>query len=160
MEGSDTYVVTELLSEQLSIPALKTDSEKVADNKIRPKCFLDLFFPKMTGASEMIPPPLPEEIAWKSLTELEIYQSLKAAKETAAPGEDEIPTLVWKRLWTNFRTLITYIFTKSVELRYLPNQWKQSQIVVLQKPDKSDYMVWRISPISLLNIVGKYRRLS
>jgi hypothetical protein len=58
-----------------------------------------------------------------------------------APGEDGIPTLVWKQLWLYLSTAITRIFTASIELGYYPRQWKQARIIVLRKPGKSDYSV-------------------
>lgn len=42
--------------------------------------------------------PAPVEIPWELITKEEIHRSLKAAKGTTAPREDEIPTLVWKHL--------------------------------------------------------------
>ncbi|KAF4228839.1 hypothetical protein CNMCM8980_000121 [Aspergillus fumigatiaffinis] len=107
-----------------------------------------------TGLECAVSPP--GEIRWEPITELEIYRSIKAAKGTTAPGEDGIPTLVWKKLWTYLRTTITHIFTKSVELGYYPSQWKRARIVVLRKPGKPDYTApGAYRPISLLNTLGK-----
>ncbi|THC87044.1 hypothetical protein EYZ11_013511 [Aspergillus tanneri] len=49
-----------------------------------------------------------ERLPWEPIT--------KVAKGTTDPGEDRIPTLVWKHLWTYLKEIITKIFTKSVEL--------------------------------------------
>jgi hypothetical protein len=100
--------------------------------------------------------PAPGEIPWEPITKEEICRSLKAAKGTTAPGEDGIPTLVWKHLWEYLQTAITHIFAKSVELGYYPKRWKQARIVVLRKPGKPDYTVLgAYHPISLLNTLGK-----
>jgi hypothetical protein len=100
-------------------------------------------------------PPL-EEIPWQPITKQEIYQSLKAAKGTIAPGEDGIITLVWKNLWPYLWMIITTIFAKSVELSHYPDQWKRARIIVLRKPGKPDYAApGAYQPISLLNTLGK-----
>ncbi|KAI3047626.1 hypothetical protein CBS147353_11740 [Aspergillus niger] len=141
-----------------TIPALTIGSEEVVDNEAKAKAFLESFFPKMADAdAELEGPGSPaEEIRWEPITELEVYRSIKAAKGTTAPGEDGIPTLVWKNLWAYLRTTITHIFTKSVELGYYPGRWKRARIVVLRKPGKADYTVpGAYRPISLLNTLGK-----
>lgn len=99
---------------------------------------------------------LSEELQWEPITELEIYRSIRAAKGTTAPGEDSIPTLVWKKLWAYLPTAITYIFTRSVELGHYPGQWKRAKIVVLRRPGKPDYtMPGAYRAISLLNNLRK-----
>jgi hypothetical protein len=83
-------------------------------------------------------------------------KALRVAKRTTDPGEDSIPTLVWKQLWKYIGKMITNIFTASIELSYYPNQWKRARIVIIRKdgkPDYSDPEVYR--PISLLNTLGK-----
>lgn len=83
-------------------------------------------------------------------------QSLKAVKGTTVSEENEILTLIWKHLWTYLWDIITYLFTKSIELGYHSDQWKQAQIVMLKKSDKSDYSVSEVYHlISLLNILRK-----
>ncbi|GFF62105.1 RNA-directed DNA polymerase (Reverse transcriptase) [Aspergillus udagawae] len=62
-----------------------------------------------------------------------------------APGEDGIPTLVFR-----------IFFTASVNLGYYPEQWKRAKIIVLRKPGKPDYTIpGAYRPISLLNTLGK-----
>jgi ribonuclease HI len=139
-----------------SIPSLKVGEEELSDNEDKAKAFREAFFPKMAEAEEENIAPAPVEIPWEPITKEEIYRSLKGAKGTTAPGEDEIPTLVWKHLWKYLQTAITHIFAKSVELAYYPKRWKQARIVVLRKPGKPDYTVpGAYRPISLLNTLGK-----
>ncbi len=147
MQPQDTYS---------NIPALKVGEEEITDNRDKAKAFREAFFPKMADAEEEAIETPTEEIDWKPITELEIYRSLKAAKGTTAPGEDGIPTLVWKHLWTHLHTFITHLFTRSVDLGYYPRQWKRARIVVLRKPGKPDYTApGAYRPISLLNTLGK-----
>ncbi|EED16644.1 reverse transcriptase, putative [Talaromyces stipitatus ATCC 10500] len=128
-------------------PELKSQQARV---------LLETFFPKMADLEIEDPVPPSEGIPWYPITELEVHQSLKAAKGTTAPGEDGIITLVWKHLWPYLWKMITYIFARSVELGHYPHQWKQARIIVLRKPGKPDYGVLEAyRPISLLNTLGK-----
>ena len=139
-----------------NIPTLKVGSEEVTKNQDKAKAFLEAFFPKTADAEEEIIMPHQEEIKWEPISEIKIHQSLKAAKGRTAPGEDGIPTLVWKHLWPYLQGTITHLFTKLIELGYHPDWWKQAQIVVLKKPGKPDYSAPGVyQPISLLNTLGK-----
>jgi hypothetical protein len=83
----------------------------------------------------------PLELYWQPITELETQRSLKAAKGTTAPGEDGLPTLVWKYLGEILKNSITGTFTASVELGYRLKRWRSAKLVVLRKPGKPDYSV-------------------
>ncbi|KAI2739170.1 hypothetical protein DTO013F2_9445 [Penicillium roqueforti] len=110
----------------------------------------------MDEPHEDLPTQAPLELPWQPITELEIQRSLKAAKGSTAPGEDGLPTLVWKQLWVHLKVYITGIFTASVSLGYHPKRWRSAKIVVLRKPKKPDYSVpGAYRPISLLNTLGK-----
>ncbi|XHF99701.1 hypothetical protein AWENTII_013004 [Aspergillus wentii] len=64
--------------------------------------------------------------------------------------------LVWKKLWSHLKDIITSIFTASLNLGHHPKQWRSAKIVVLRKPAKSDYSTpGAYRPISLLNTLGK-----
>ncbi|KAI3112965.1 hypothetical protein CBS147330_9893 [Penicillium roqueforti] len=106
---------------------------------------------------EISPPTVTEtELQWHPITELEIERSLKAAKGNTAPGEDNLPMLVWKKLWKHLKAFIVSIFTVCIELGHHPRQWRSAKIIVLRKPGKPDYSApgaYRL--ISLLNILSK-----
>ena len=139
-----------------STPTLRTDTRELTSNEDKAKAFMDTFFPSMADAQEESSTPSPPEIPWPPITELEIHRSLKAAKGTTAPGEDGLPTLVWKHLWKYLGKLITRIFTSSINLGYHPTRWRRAKIVVLRKPGKPDYSApGAYRPISLLNTLGK-----
>ncbi|THC91179.1 hypothetical protein EYZ11_009368 [Aspergillus tanneri] len=112
------------------IPALRVGSEELVQYEDKAKAFLDTFFPA-TNTPDPSPPALPQaELPWHPITELEIERSLKAAQGATAPGEDNLPMLVWKKLWC--------------------------ESIVLRKPGKPDYAVpGAYRPISLLNTPGK-----
>ena len=77
-------------------PALKVGNREVADNKEKAQAFMDSFFPPMALAEDETLKNAPSELSWEPISEVEIYRSLKAAKSPTAPGEDGLPTLVWK----------------------------------------------------------------
>ena len=88
-------------------------------------------------------------------------RALKTTKGSTAPGEDDLPALVWKYLWQYLKQLITRTFTASVNLGHHPRRWRVAKMVVLRKPGKVDYSIpGAYHPISLLNTLGKLRRLS
>ncbi|EED11824.1 reverse transcriptase, putative [Talaromyces stipitatus ATCC 10500] len=139
-----------------NIPPLKVGSEEITENDAKARVLLETFFPKMADPEIEDPVPPSEGIPWYPITELEVHRSLKAAKGTTALGKDGIITLVWKHLWPYLQKMITYIFSRSVELGHYPHQWKQARIIVLRKPGKPDYGVPEAyRPISLLNTLGK-----
>jgi hypothetical protein len=138
------------------VPALQVDSNELVENEDKACAFLNTFFPEMDQPHEDPPAQVPPELPWPPVTELEIRRSLKTAKSSTAPGEEGLPTLVWKHLWRYLGKLITRIFTASIDLGHHPKQWRGAKIVVLRKPGKPDYSVpGAYRPISLLNTLGK-----
>jgi ribonuclease HI len=138
------------------VPALQVDSNELVENEDKARAFLNTFFPEMDQPHEDPPAQVPPELPWPPVTELEIRRSLKTAKSSTAPGEDGLPTLVWKHLWKYLGKLITRIFTASIDLGHHPKRWRGAKIVVLRKPGKPDYSVpGAYRPISLLNTLGK-----
>lgn len=138
------------------IPALHVGTNVLSEKEEKAQAFLDAFFPRMDEPRGDPPASAPVELPWQPITELEIERSLKAAKGSTAPGEDDLPTLVWKQLWKYLKHFITEIFTVSINLGHHPQRWRRAKIVVLRKPGKPDYTVPEAyRPISLLNTLGK-----
>ena len=137
------------------IPALRVGDDDYVDNAGKAQALLECFFPTtVQPMPEMV--VAPEEISWEPITEQEVAGALNRAKKNTAPGQDGLPTLVWRELWPFVSTRITQIFSASVSLGYYPAQWKTAKIVVLRKPGKDDYTTPKAyRPISLLNTLGK-----
>ena len=137
-------------------PTLRAGSEDIIQNEDKAKAFLDMFFPAMNTPESSVPAsPLPG-LPWHPITELEVERSLRTAKGTTAPGEDNLPMLVWKKLWVHLKTFVVRIFTACVDLGHHPKQWRSAKIIVLRKPGKPDYSLpGAYRPISLLNTLGK-----
>jgi hypothetical protein len=138
------------------IPALRVGANEHTGNEEKAKAFLDTFFPEMDEPCESPSIQAPLELPWQPITEQEIHRSLTAAKGSTALGEDGLPTIVWKQLWTHLKDFITRIFTASINLGYHPKRWRSARIVVLRKPGKPDYAIpGSYRPISLLNTLSK-----
>ncbi|KAJ5135375.1 uncharacterized protein N7515_004653 [Penicillium bovifimosum] len=137
-------------------PTLRAGSEEITQNEDKAKAFLDAFCPIMhtpEPGPSISPHP---ELSWYPITELEVERSLRIAKGSTAPGEDNLPMLVWKNLWVHLKTYIVHIFTACVDLGHHPKQWRSAKIIVLRKPGNPDYSLsGAYRPISLLNTLGK-----
>lgn len=111
--------------------ALQVGNHEIVENKDKAQAFLDTldtFFPKMDEPDEVPPVHAPVELPWPPVTELEIQRSLKTAKSSTAPGDDDVPTLVWKNLWGTLKKVISEIFTASLNLGYKPSRWRRAKI--------------------------------
>lgn len=141
--------------EYTNIPPLQVGNQEITDNHDKAEVLMRTFFPTMERpAPEVVVPPA--EIPWKPVTAAEVEKVLRRAKKGTAPGEDELPTLVWQQLWPYVADLVLNIFTASLTLGHCPQRWKTAKIVVLRKPGKTEYTspsAYR--PISLLNTLGK-----
>jgi ribonuclease HI len=139
-----------------NIPTLQIETTQFIENEDKAQAFLDSFFPEMNPPDPLPPDVTEVELPWQPITALEIQRALNATKGTTAPGEDTLPMLVWKQLWSHLKDIITGIFTTSLNLSHHPKQWRSAKIVVLRKPAKPDYSIpGAYRPISLLNTLGK-----
>jgi ribonuclease HI len=139
-----------------NIPPLMVGEREIAQNAEKAQVLLESFFPRTAEPTLEDVTPIREEIPWIPINELEIERALKAAKGNTAPGEDCLPTLVWKNIWKYVSEIVTQIFQASINLGYYPKKWKIARIVTLRKPGKPDYTVpGAYRPISLLNTLGK-----
>ena len=102
------------------IPALHVGTNELTENEDKAQAFLDAFFPEMDKPHERPPTQAPLELPWQPITELEIQRSLKAAKGSTAPGDDDLPMLVWKQLWIHLKSIITRHFHRIYESRIPP----------------------------------------
>jgi hypothetical protein len=92
----------------------------------------------------------------KRLAENEALKVIKELVNDKAPGLNRIPNRILKRAAGVVPALLTRIFQAYIDQGVHLRQWKEATIILLRKPDKSDYsnlIVYR--PIALLNTLGK-----
>ena len=78
------------------------------------------------------------------------FGSLKTA------GPDEIKPIVLQKLPQSTIKRITRIYRASIELGYMPNEWKRSEVVFIPKPGKDNYQKAKsFRPISLTSFLLK-----
>lgn len=102
------------------IPSLVVGPNELTSNEDKAEAFMKTFFPTMAEAEEQPSPAASSEIPWHPITEREVYGSVRAAKSSTAPGEDGLPTLVWKLLWKHIGKFITPIFATSLFWAIIP----------------------------------------
>ena len=91
-----------------------------------------------------------------SLTMSEVEQAIREASSWKAPGIDDLPAIVWQKLWTVVKDFIFHIFNCSLITGRQPRAFKIAKIIPLRKPNKPDYeQAGAYRPISLLSTLGK-----
>ena len=89
-------------------------------------------------------------------SEDEIYLQLKATKNSSAPGESGIGYLLLKRAWPHISHILTPLYSACVRQGYHPVRWKSATVVVIPKPNKTNYSSAKAhQPISLLETMSK-----
>ncbi|KJZ69202.1 hypothetical protein HIM_11402 [Hirsutella minnesotensis 3608] len=138
-------------------PLRKGDGSTTEDKADQADELLTAFFPPLPAEIEHEGVrPQRKAVPMPVLTLGEIEEKVMTAKPWKAPGEDELPTAVWRQLWPVAKDRIFALFEASLRDGVVPRQWRIAKIVPLKKPNKDDYTVakaWR--PISLLSTLGK-----
>lgn len=88
------------------------------------------------------------------ITEQELTPIIKRLKPSAS-GPDAIPNQVLKQLPSAFVKVLCKLFNASFDKGYLPDSWKQANLIMLPKGNKSAASPGNLRPISLLNTIGK-----
>ncbi|KJZ71557.1 hypothetical protein HIM_09026 [Hirsutella minnesotensis 3608] len=138
-------------------PLRRTDGSVTKGKGEQAEELLDTFFPPLPARIEPeVERPQRASVAMPDLTLTEIEENVMAAKQWKAPGEDGLPTIVWKKLWHVVKYRVLALFDASLREGVVPHQWRIAKIIPLKKPGKEDYTLakaWR--PISLLSTLGK-----
>lgn len=98
----------------------------------------------------------PNELDAAVLTKpAEVKETVKRLKNNKAPGQDQIPNILLKRLPLKAFVYITYIFNSCIFLSYFPDCWKEAVVTAVPKPEKDLSKPLSYRPISLLNALSK-----
>lgn len=91
-----------------------------------------------------------------STSQDEINLQLKATKNSFASGESGIGYLLLKRAWPHIKHILVPLYSACVHQGYHPVRWKSATVIVIPKPNKSDYSSAKAHrPISLLETMSK-----
>ncbi|KAI0998616.1 hypothetical protein K3495_g9581 [Podosphaera aphanis] len=94
-------------------------------------------------------------LPFPDLTLHEIRDSILGAGNTA-PGEDEIPTAILKKIWSLIGSPVTNLFRSCLNVGFHPTCFKKAILVMVSKPNKLDKSNPRsFRPIALLSVLGK-----
>lgn len=86
----------------------------------------------------------------QTITQEEIYESIKSAKLNRAPGMDGLPIEFYKFFWDDIKHLLTKMIQNFQQTGELPPSLKKIVITPIPKPgDRTLLINWR--PISLMN---------
>lgn len=86
----------------------------------------------------------------EGITREEIIRAVKCRKMNSAPGPDHIEYGMIKRMNSEFMEILTYIFNECVKTGKYPVQWKEHQVIFIDKPGKE-----KVRPITLSSCMGK-----
>lgn len=102
-----------------------------------------------------------QQINIKPVTVKEVKQEIKCnLNAKKAPGFELITGEILKQLPHKATVKLTYLINTSFRIKYIPNIWKVSEIIMIPKPGKPLNEVSSYRPISLLPIMAKlYEKL-
>jgi hypothetical protein len=87
----------------------------------------------------------------------EVQAALERFDPHKAPGEDALSSEILMHVFRSFPTAFTEIYNECLRRGHFPKQWKRSVIIPIVKPGIEGLNeVGRYTPISLINIGGKY----
>ena len=87
--------------------------------------------------------------------EEEEYFLILSSQKNSAPGFDNIPWSIVKKLDYNIHIFIIKLFNYCVMHRCFPEIWKKGQIIVIPKPNTDHTRANNYRPITLLPVLGK-----
>lgn len=87
--------------------------------------------------------------------ENEEYFNILSSQKNSAPGYDNIPWTVLKKLDYHIHLFIIKVFNHCITHHVFPDIWKKGQIIVIPKPNSDHSKANNYRPITLLPVLGK-----
>jgi len=136
------------------------DQQKVQDNKTKSKILHSAFFPNPSDTEDatiLDNYNYPEEaFPVQLITNKHIQCAINELQPYKAPGPNGIPNIVIKQSTTALMPYLGILFRATFELEVYPDSWRQSSIIVLQKPGRPNYTLAKAyRPIALMDTLGK-----
>ena len=85
----------------------------------------------------------------------EIFRLIGKLSTKKAAGPDKITNKLIKLLSTSLLQILSKIFTFSLKHGYIPKAWKEANVLLIGKPNKTKTEPANYRPISLLSCLGK-----
>ena len=151
------YLQPDSASACATIPKLETGGSVVDTDEGIGSTLMETFFPPGrqvvdAAATASMLDPLPSAL----LTMDEVERAVWAANSWKAPGIDDLPAIVWQKLWPVVKESVFHIFNWLLSIGRQPRAFKVAKIIPLRKPNKADYVQpGAYRPISLLSTLGK-----
>ena len=151
------YLQPDSASTFAAIPNLKVGATEIDTDEEIASTLMTTFFPPSREVLEAVSTisilhPLPSA----PLIMDEVERAICAANPWKAPGIDDLPAVVWQKLWPVVKEVIFHIFNWSLIVGQQPRAFKIAKIIPLRKPNKADYVQpGAYRPISLLSTLGK-----
>ena len=170
------YAYTKASRAGYGIPVLNFEVAEVTEEREKADLLLSSFFPvppkpvdrdgsstkpKLVTRSGSRPreyagKKVPLRIELPKLTLTEVEAAIMQSKPDKPPGLDETTFRAWKELWPVLGSVVLKSYQASLDLRHVPRRWRTAKIVVLRKPNKSDYSNPKAyQPTSFLETISK-----
>lgn len=72
-------------------------------------------------------------------------------------GLDNIPVILWQKFWPTIKNMMVQLFTTSVSLGVIPEQWKTTRIIPFKKLQKTDYT--KLEAYCLISLLVTLRKM-
>ena len=140
---------------QSDIAALHdTDNMLTFDPEAMARILAEHFFVQDNGEVAVVQHDDPERTptrTFKPFTSKELTKLLMEASSKSAPSTTSISWLVLKHTWTVIKDHMVAIANACLSIGHHPQFWRHALVVVIPKPDRSDYTIAKnYRPISLI----------
>jgi len=124
-------------------------------------------FPGSRRMDPVVPGEMPESLPNTSCTSFELLEMEMITPEKIrrafasfsnykAAGKDGFKPIMLKQLGPKALQRLTWLYKASIQLEYVPRSWRESKVIFIPKPGKSDYsQVRAFRPISLTSFLFK-----
>jgi len=134
---------------QVKDPITKKVTREAADNASKGQLFYETFFPAPNPAIT----PIPEDVTYppprwnfENITDEQIHRAIKKMKPYKVSKKDTVPNSVLIHAKDDLVPHLGPLFRATNTLEYYPQEWANTETLILKKPGKPDYTAlaaWR-----------------
>lgn len=109
---------------------------------------------------QTIPTSKPQPIATSRshttrVTEAELEYAISRIKTGKFPGPDQMLPEHIKTMLIQHKTFFASLYSECIEKAYFPTEWKNSKLILIEKPSTEESAQKKYRPICLLDVLGK-----